>query len=1202
MAALIKLKKSSTAAAVPTAGAMDYGELAINYKDGILYYKDDVNVIKQLASNATVAGAVLLTGTQTITGAKTFNSTLTLASGTATVPAIAFSSSTGLGFYRSSDNVLGFAANGFERWLTDSSAIYGATGAAQITGSFYIKRDAGTVALPTYAFGGDTNTGMWRSAADTLELVTNGTARVTIDSTGNVGIGTTTPTGKLDIQGSSVHDLPTYSAEFLLGTTWVSTGWTGGPWPAGWAHTTGNTSVLSHDKVAVITTKYQITYTVTSRTAGSFTIAFGGESIAGVSADGAWGPTTSSTAPLAITPTTDFNGTIAISIKSITGISTSLVNLKSSDGTARIEIRANNALGNTFIGLGAGRYNTTGNYNASNGSYSLLNNTTGYQNTANGYGSLYYNTTGNWNTAVGMYSLLYNTTGYTNTAVGAEALLNNTTGYSNTAVGRVSLYSNLTGYYNVAVGMDSLEFNTTGYYNTAIGAISLYSNLTGYNNTSVGYSAGRTLTTGNSNTFLGYNAGFHGSQSTSSVNSMALGNGAYTTADNQIVIGNTSVTQTQLNGNVGIGTTTPGDVLHISANGGVGFRIQDATSSTGGDTRITQVLQKLSINTYSNGHVFTGTPFVIDGATQNVGIGTTTPTGKLDIQGSAAHDLPTYSAEFLLGTTWVSTGWTGSFATGWAHATGNTSTLSHDKVAVITTKYQITYTVTNYTVGAFNIGFGGEIFAGVNATGAWGPTTSSTAPLTITPTTDFTGTIAISIKSITSVSTALVILKSSDGTARIEIRANNPTANNTFIGLGAGRYTTTGYQNTANGYSSLYYNTTGFGNHAVGLNALQNNTTGYYNIAIGNAALQANTTGINNLACGQASLNVNATAGSNNTAYGYASLLSATNSSSNNTVVGANAGRTLTTSNNNTFLGYNAGYHASQSLTASNSMALGNGTYTTADNQVVIGNTSVTQTQLNGNVGIGTTSPSYTLDVTGTGRFTSTLLVTGAATFSGTVAVTGTITGSSTIQGTRLISTVAIGTAPLTVTSTTAVTNLNADLLDGQDGSYYQSATNLNAGTVATARLGSGTANATSVLHGDQTWHAPVGIVPVGTVLSWLKSFTNTPALATEFVECNGQTLSDAGSVYNTQTIPDLNGFITPFTKRFLRGAAIVSGATVSGGVGDSSAHTHTVTSASTSISVAGTGTTFVTSVTSPTGSTTTLPPYYEVVWIIRIK
>ena len=34
-------------------------------------------------------------------------------------------------------------------------------------------------------------------------------------------------------------------------------------------------------------------------------------------------------------------------------------------------------------------------------------------------------------------------------------------------------------------------------------------------------------------------------------------------------------------------------------------------------------------------------------------------------------------------------------------------------------------------------------------------------------------------------------------------------------------------------------------------------------------------------------------------------------------------------------------------------------------------------------------------------------------------------------------STVSTGTAPFTIASTTAVTNLNADLLDGQHGSYY---------------------------------------------------------------------------------------------------------------------------------------------------------------------
>ncbi len=65
----------------------------------------------------------------------------------------------------------------------------------------------------------------------------------------------------------------------------------------------------------------------------------------------------------------------------------------------------------------------------------------------------------------------------------------------------------------------------------------------------------------------------------------------------------------------------------------------------------------------------------------------------------------------------------------------------------------------------------------------------------------------------------------------------------------------------------------------------------------------------------------------------------------------------------------------------------------------------------NGYVGIGTTSPGQMLDVVGNvrtnGQFTSTVVT---------------------------------GTAPLTVASTTLVTNLNADLLDGQSAAYYQRA------------------------------------------------------------------------------------------------------------------------------------------------------------------
>ncbi|MBL8034580.1 MAG: hypothetical protein JNJ69_12825 [Leptospiraceae bacterium] len=49
---------------------------------------------------------------------------------------------------------------------------------------------------------------------------------------------------------------------------------------------------------------------------------------------------------------------------------------------------------------------------------------------------------------------------------------------------------------------------------------------------------------------------------------------------------------------------------------------------------------------------------------------------------------------------------------------------------------------------------------------------------------------------------------------------------------------------------------------------------------------------------------------------------------------------------------------------------------------------------------------------------------------------------------------------------------------------------------------------------------------PIGTILAWHKSLTGTPGLPAsgEWVECNGQTLSDAQSPYNTQVIPNLNG------------------------------------------------------------------------------
>ena len=51
MANTIKIKNSGTASNVP--GSLEYGELALNYADGKLYYKNSSNSIVQFSSAAT---------------------------------------------------------------------------------------------------------------------------------------------------------------------------------------------------------------------------------------------------------------------------------------------------------------------------------------------------------------------------------------------------------------------------------------------------------------------------------------------------------------------------------------------------------------------------------------------------------------------------------------------------------------------------------------------------------------------------------------------------------------------------------------------------------------------------------------------------------------------------------------------------------------------------------------------------------------------------------------------------------------------------------------------------------------------------------------------------------------------------------------------------------------------------------------------
>ena len=64
----ILLRRSSTANSAPSAGALQYGELALNYADGNLFYKNSSNVVTVIASNQFVSVAGNITSANINTG------------------------------------------------------------------------------------------------------------------------------------------------------------------------------------------------------------------------------------------------------------------------------------------------------------------------------------------------------------------------------------------------------------------------------------------------------------------------------------------------------------------------------------------------------------------------------------------------------------------------------------------------------------------------------------------------------------------------------------------------------------------------------------------------------------------------------------------------------------------------------------------------------------------------------------------------------------------------------------------------------------------------------------------------------------------------------------------------------------------------------------------------------------------------------
>lgn len=193
---------------------------------------------------------------------------------------------------------------------------------------------------------------------------------------------------------------------------------------------------------------------------------------------------------------------------------------------------------NVAIGVIALEKNTSGGTNIAIGHSAMNENLTGYNNIAMGTSALRNNIGGYENIAIGASAVDNNTTGYANTGIGAAALGDNTTGHHNVALGHASVSNNTEGDYNVGIGFRALYYNTTGNSNTAVGREAMFENVDGISNTALGYNALHDNTTGIQNTAVGRDAYSNGVFS----NSTAIGFNTQITGDNQVHLGNTSVT------------------------------------------------------------------------------------------------------------------------------------------------------------------------------------------------------------------------------------------------------------------------------------------------------------------------------------------------------------------------------------------------------------------------------------------------------------------------------------------------------------------------------------------------------------------------------------------------------------------------------------------------------------------------------------
>ena len=136
------------------------------------------------------------------------------------------------------------------------------------TDAQFLGQPADTVSTPSFTWTGDATTGMWRPATSTIAFSNAGNETMRIDSSGRVGIGTTSPVSKLSVSGGDLQ------VESGMGRFkgWYNAG-------SGLALETGISGgqgyVIAYDRTASTYAKLNLGTSVTIDTAGNVGIGTG---------------------------------------------------------------------------------------------------------------------------------------------------------------------------------------------------------------------------------------------------------------------------------------------------------------------------------------------------------------------------------------------------------------------------------------------------------------------------------------------------------------------------------------------------------------------------------------------------------------------------------------------------------------------------------------------------------------------------------------------------------------------------------------------------------------------------------------------------------------------------------------------------------------------------------------------------------------